>query len=232
MRREKFVSRFQKPLTSAAAFSYNPFGQKPLRHKIRQDIIRTPGKAPKPSPQPAVSRSGKMGEHQVSHCLRRIVGGALLIVLASAPLADPVDALAIAGKWTITNPPINFIHIEFGEINRHDEAVGYHHRPHGVDPPDARVQRVVQPPDANGVYRARVALRDPATGSWLRKKAPSTFYPDAMTPEEVMEAILAAFHDGEVRHDGQFVGRSGRGFAIEGWYQNGRINAAYPLRGN
>ena len=24
---------------------------------------------------------------------------------------------------------------------------------------------------------------------------------------------------------------TGRGFAIEGWYQNGRINSAYPLRG-
>ena len=28
-----------------------------------------------------------------------------------------------------------------------------------------------------------------------------------------------------------FAGPSGRGFAIEGWYQNGRINAAYPLGG-
>jgi len=24
---------------------------------------------------------------------------------------------------------------------------------------------------------------------------------------------------------------SGRGFMIEGWFQDGRINAAYPLRG-
>ena len=31
-------------------------------------------------------------------------------------------------------------------------------------------------------------------------------------------------------NSGQFVGPSGGGFAIEGWYQNGRINAAYPLR--
>jgi hypothetical protein len=168
----------------------------------------------------------------VSRYFRRIGGGALLLILAWAPVANPVDALAISGRWTATNPPINFSHIEFGEINRHGEAVGYHHRPHGVDPPDARVQHVVQMPDVNGVYRAQVALRNPATGGWLPKKSPSTFYPDTMTPEEVMEAILAAFHDGDLRRDGQFVGRSGRGFVIEGWYQNGRINAAYPLRGN
>ena len=75
-----------------------------------------------------------------------------------------------------------------------------------------------------------VVLQDPATGAWVRKKMPSTFYPDAMSSNEVVEAILAAFHDAEPRGSGQFVGPSGHGFAIEGWYQNRRINAAYPLR--
>jgi filamentous hemagglutinin len=93
------------------------------------------------------------------------------------------------------------------------------------------VLQLVQPPDTNGVYRARVAIRDPATGAWVAKKAPSTFFPDAMTDAEVVDAVLAAFHNGPIRHDGQFVGSSGHGFAVEGWYQNGRIAAAYPLRG-
>ena len=95
----------------------------------------------------------------------------------------------------------------------------------------ARVRQIVQPPDASGVYRARVALRDPVTAGWIDKKAPSTFFPDAMSDNEIIGAILAAFRDGARRGDGQFVGESGRGFAIEGWYQNGRINSAYPLRG-
>jgi hypothetical protein len=82
-----------------------------------------------------------------------------------------------------------------------------------------------------GVYRARVALRDPATGGWIDKKAPSTFFPDAMSDHEVVAAVLGAFRDGRRRGDGQFVGGSGRGFAIEGWFQSGRINSAYPLRG-
>jgi len=76
-----------------------------------------------------------------------------------------------------------------------------------------------------------LALRDPATGGWIDKKAPSTFFPDAMSDHEVVDAVLGAFRDGRRRGDGQFVGGSGRGFAIEGWYQNGRINSAYPLRG-
>jgi hypothetical protein len=39
--------------------------------------------------------------------------------------ARDVEAPALTGKWTTTDPPINFVHIEFGEINRRGEAVGY-----------------------------------------------------------------------------------------------------------
>ena len=134
-------------------------------------------------------------------------------------------------KWTATDPPINFAHIETGEINSRGEAVGYHHRPNGIDPPGAKVLRITQPPDTSGIYRARVALRDPRTGEWIDKGAASTFFPDAMSDAEVIQAVLSAFHDGDGQSDGKFVGDSGHGFMIEGWYQSGRIAAAYPLRG-
>ena len=155
----------------------------------------------------------------------------LLVLTPAATLARDAAALTLAGKWTTTDPPINLMHIDFGEINSNGEAVGYHHRANGADPDGARVVQIVQPPDANGIYRARVVLRHPATGVWISKKAPSTFYPDVMSDPEVVEAVLAAFHNGHLRNDGEFVGASGRGFVIAGWYQNGRINAAYPLRG-
>jgi Bacterial EndoU nuclease len=104
---------------------------------------------------------------------------------ASLMLLGPA-VLSTAGKSTTTDPPIDLAHIGYGEINGYGEAVGYHHRPSGVDPPGARVQRVVQPADASGVYRARVALRDPATGAWIDKKAPN-FFPDAMSDHEVID---------------------------------------------
>ncbi len=157
----------------------------------------------------------------------------LLLVLLGLPIAASARdaATALTSKWTATDPPINFAHIETGEINRHGEAVGYHHRPNGVDPPGAKVLRITQPPDADGVYRARVALRDPATGEWIDKRASSTFFPDAMSDDAVINAVLNAFHNGRRRRDGQFIGASADGFMIEGWYQSGRIVAAYPLRG-
>jgi len=154
-----------------------------------------------------------------------------LVLVPAAALSRDAAALRALGKWTAPNPPVNFVHIEFGEVNRRDEAVGFHHRTGGIDPPNARVLEIVQPPDFNGIYRAKVALRDRATGEWVRKKAPSTFYPDAMTAAEVIDAVLSAFRAADLRSGGKFVGPSGRGFAIEGWYQDGRISAAYPLRG-
>lgn len=160
----------------------------------------------------------------------RLLGLLLLLLLAALPVASFARAPA-AGKWTETHPPINFAHIEKGEINRRGEAVGYHHRANGIDPPDAKVLRIVQPPDPNGVYRARVALRDPMSGEWIDKRAASTFFPDAMSDDAVIAAVLAAYHDGRMRRDGEFIGDSGHGFMIEGWYYAGRIVAAYPLRG-
>ena len=163
-------------------------------------------------------------------CLAQAAGlFSLLLVLLPAELS--ARDLAPADKWTATDPPINLAHIQTGEINRRGEAVGYHHRSDGIDPPGARVLRIVQPPDANGVYRARVALRDPETGTWVDKRASSTFFPDALSNDQVIQAVLAAFQHREMRRDGEFSGDSGHGFAIEGWYQHGRIAAAYPLRG-
>ncbi|HMD62399.1 MAG TPA: EndoU domain-containing protein [Stellaceae bacterium] len=163
--------------------------------------------------------------------LRLALLALFLLCNAAAGFARDIEAPTLSDEWTKTDPPINLRHIELGEINHRGEAVGYHHRPNGLDPPGAQVLRIVQPPDANGIYRARVALRDPATGAWVQKKAPSTFFPDAMSTGDVVEAVLAAFHHAEAGNRGQFVGPSGRSFAIEGWHQSGRINAAYPLRG-
>jgi len=154
---------------------------------------------------------------------------ALLPLLLWAAVA--ARALSPSGSWTQTEPPIDLAHIDQGAINRRGEPVGYHHRLDGIDPPGARVLSIVQPPDANGIYRARVALRDPLTGAWLDKRAASTFFPDAMSDAVIVGAVIAAFHNGRRYRDGRFIGSSGHGFAIEGWYRSGRILAAYPLRG-
>ena len=45
----------------------------------------------------------------------------------------------------------------------------------------------------------------------------------------VIQAILHAFAKRTTGRAEKFRGPSGRGFTIEGYFQNGRINTAYPI---
>jgi hypothetical protein len=158
-------------------------------------------------------------------------GPLALLLLLLTPAPGAARGWSPQASWTLTEPPVDLAHIDRGAINHRGEPVGYHHRADGIDPPGARVLRIVQPPDARGIYRALVALRDPFTGAWLDKRAASTFFPDAMSDAQIVDAVVAAFRNGRRHRDGRFIGGSGHGFAIEGWYRGGRIVAAYPLRG-
>jgi hypothetical protein len=156
--------------------------------------------------------------------------GALSLLLLLLPAPALAREWSPDARWTQTEPPIDLAHIDRGAINHRGEPVGYHHRADGIDPPGARVLQIVQPPDEDGIYRALVALRDPLTGVWLDKRSASTFFPDAMSDAAIVDAVIAAFRNGRRYRDGRFIGASGHGFAIEGWYRAGRILAAYPLR--
>jgi hypothetical protein len=130
-----------------------------------------------------------------------------------------------AEQWSRTSPPVNLAHIFEGEINKRGKAVGFHSRPAGQNPANARVARIVDRPNRLGVYTAEVEIR--SGGRWLAKR--STFYPDRMDRAAVVQAILSAFENRASGGSEKFRGPSGRGFTIEGYYQNGRINTAYPI---
>lgn len=152
-------------------------------------------------------------------------GLAALLLLAFLPQAG-ADRRGPA--LSDTAPPINLTHIFEGEINRKGRPVGFHARPGGRNPPGARVVRVLDRPNRQGVYTAEVEIRT-RDGRWLEKR--STFYPDRMRREEVVAAILHAYRRRSTGASEKFRGPSGHGFTIEGWFQNGRINTAYPIFG-
>ncbi|HEY0554931.1 MAG TPA: EndoU domain-containing protein [Thermoanaerobaculia bacterium] len=133
-----------------------------------------------------------------------------------------------AEEWSRTSPPVNVTHIFEGEINRRGKPTGFHSRPGGHDPANARLVRIVDRPNRAGVYNAEVEIRSEflSGSAWLAKR--STVYPDRMDRAAVIQAVLNAFQhrsgNGEL-----FRGPSGAGFTIEGYYQNGRINTAYPI---
>jgi hypothetical protein len=127
-------------------------------------------------------------------------------------------------EWSRTSPPVNLTHIFEGEINRRGKPVGFHSRPGGQDPENARVTRIVERPNRAGVYTAEVEIR--SNSGWLAKR--STLYPDRMDRAAVIRAVLNAFQDREGNGE-KFRGPSGQGFTIEGYFQGGRINTAYPI---
>jgi Bacterial EndoU nuclease len=132
-------------------------------------------------------------------------------------------------EWSATDPPVNTTHIFEGQINKRGKPVGFHARPGGRNPANARVVRVLDGPNRAGVYTADVEIRDGghAGSQWLGKN--STLYPDAMSRDEVIEAVLHAYRARTTGSGEKFRGPSGRGFTIEGYFQNGRINTAYPI---
>lgn len=130
-----------------------------------------------------------------------------------------------AEEWSATSPPVNVTHIFAGEINRRGKPTGFHSRPGGQDPATARLVRVVDRPNRAGVYTAEVEIRDGS--QWLTKR--STLYPDRLDRAAVIQAVLNAFQNRTTGGGEPFRGPSGQGFTVEGYFQNGRINTAYPI---
>ena len=129
-------------------------------------------------------------------------------------------------EWSRTSPPVNVTHIFEGEINKRGKPTGFHSRPGGRDPENARVVRITDRPNRAGVYSAEVEIR--SGSQWLSKR--STLYPDRLDREAVIMAVLNAFRNRSGSGGGErFRGPSGQGFTIEGYFQNGRINTAYPI---
>lgn len=154
--------------------------------------------------------------------VRRRIFLLTLTLLAGLFLAGERAIDYRARVWSATQPPINLTHLFAGEINRRGKPVGFHSRPGGVDPAGSGIVRVVDQPNRLGVYSAvvRIGRRD-------RTKF-STFYPDRLTRQMVIDAVLAAYHRRQRRGE-RFRGPSGLGFTIEGYFVNGRIHTAYPI---
>jgi hypothetical protein len=89
---------------------------------------------------------------------------------------------------------MNIRHIFHGEINASGMAVGFHHRGSIGYQRHARITRMTKSPNAQGVYEAEVEIYDPASGMWIHKHRPSTFFPDSWSRTQVLAEIRSAFN--------------------------------------
>ncbi len=70
---------------------------------------------------------------------------------ASAGQSANQAAAGPGPHWSDTDPQINLWHVFEGEINRKGKPVGFHSRPGGQDPANARVVSVKSKPNRAGV---------------------------------------------------------------------------------
>lgn len=129
-------------------------------------------------------------------------------------------------QWSKTDPNINLWHVFEGEINRSGKPVGYHSRPGGNDPANARIVSVRDKPNRAGVYTANIEIRD---GDQWKSKF-SSFFPDSLSRDEVVDAVLNAYRNSSDKNAQPFQGPSGLGFTVQGYTsRSGGINTAFPV---
>ena len=129
-------------------------------------------------------------------------------------------------KWSETDPNINLWHIFDGEINKRGKPTGFHSRPNGQDPANARIVSIKDKPNRAGVYTANIEVND--GGTWRGKF--SSFFPDKLSRDEVLNIIVHAYNNRKSGNKQPWSGPSGLGFTVQGYTSNsGGINTAFPV---
>jgi len=151
-----------------------------------------------------------------------------LLLLALFVVIFTVGPGRAEAEWSDTNPPLNITHIFIGEINKRGKPVGLHVAPIETKNTSARIKEVLSGPNKAGVYTALIEIFDPHTKRWKEKF--SSFFPDRLSRQQVIDAILFAIRNNRLKPGAKWRGPSGHGFFIEGYhFKDGAVNTAYPL---
>jgi len=154
----------------------------------------------------------------------RTSSGGSGLSLGNAGSAGGVDA--DLPHWSSSNPEINLWHVFHGEINRKGKPTGWHSRPGGQDPANARIVSIKDRPNRAGVYTATIEVRD--GGQWKSKF--SSFFPDNLSQQEVIDVIVHAYSNSKNPNKQPWSGPSGLGFQVQGYTSSrGGINTAFPV---
>ena len=120
------------------------------------------------------------------------------------------------------------IHIFEGDINKKGQSGGYHY-----DMVEGTSGNIIEGTKGSvlndaGVYEAKVEVNG------IPKKANggySTFFPDHMSPQEVVDAINEAYSNKVLAHGNKYIGKSSNGLKI-GMYireSDGKIISTFPM---
>ena len=200
---------------------------------VQEDTRRIPEERIKRSETQARSLDKRFDDLQRSRELeRRNENGQSTTEDRSQPDATS-EAIRSGTRFSDGYPPVDLSHVFLGEIgpkNSGDAAKGFHHASGDELHSNAKVLQELTPRDTNGIYRARIEITDPATGTSYTKE--STMFPDQMKRDEVVKALQNAYNNATAQSGTRFVGPSGYGFNVVGFTDGtGRdfhIRSGYP----
>ena len=118
-------------------------------------------------------------------------------------------------------------HIFLGSINASGKASGYHYN--GIsDSPGEIVPGTESEPDQFGVYTAKVRVNGVKKSG---NSGYSSFFPDYMSPQDVIDAINQAYENKVQIEDSLYAGLTDDGMEIDmAINKKGKITTAYPVK--
>jgi len=118
-------------------------------------------------------------------------------------------------------------HIFLGTINDEGKATGYHYN--GIKgSPGEIIPGTETEPDSFGVYTAKVRVNGKNKSG---NKGYSTFFPDYMSPQDVIDAINEAYENRQKIGDNLYAGLTSDGMEIDmALNKKGIIITAYPVK--
>ena len=125
------------------------------------------------------------------------------------------------------DPKFDFRHIIDGEITKNGKgSAGGHKVGENV-----RVTGIIEKPDKNGVYQAKVEIYNPTKNIWQEKGAKTTMFPDDWSIDKTKQEINGAWNSSDFEIidpiKNIWQGTSPNGIKIKGFINNRTL--AYPL---
>jgi filamentous hemagglutinin len=170
-------------------------------------------------------------EASLVHAMRAAGASRSQIEAALKNLRDqrPLSVLELvrrAPRQPTLRAAINMAHTLDGEVRRSRSGALFAAGGHYARSRNIEIVEITRRRDQNGVFEARIRIRDPRTGRFVFKRARSTFFPEHWSRRRVQMEIESAWDNSQPIGGGMWQGRSSSGLSIRGFYQSPQGDAA------
>ncbi len=227
------------PGTLARAEAGDPRARAALVSVANDAALNRPAAAsPRSAPTPGFVTYAD-DEASLVHAMRAAGANRAQIEAALENLRDqrPLRVLELLQRAPGHSPhlaAIDMAHTLDGEVRRSPSGALHPGGGHYARSRNIEIFEITRPRDANGVFEARIRIRDPRTGRFVVKRARSSFFPELWSRRRVQMEIESAWANSRPRGGGLWEGTSSSGLRIRGYYQRpqGDAATAWPVHGD